>query len=363
VPRAELDGIVVIAGAPSSAARRGAHRVYVKGMLVSDRIGDLLPDWAFFARAAVDGAQLTPTAGREDLYQDEVLAEVRAALGDQIRAWLLRLAASDPDRMTEFLRLHHLAAKAMALHDDELLAILLPVLPFETNQGTTTMPALLAGTDVVRVTETVEEFRQVASVAAAQGVAVVNGGYAFEFELLRRLPEVFPEARVEPIAARDIDAHIRTVADPRLLAVRPALERVRVVLDRLDVDLELRAFAPSSLPALYLDDAYARRRRQSRQAAAGADDTWSAILGALDDGGSDRPRLLLNDENPLVQRILAMDDAGLACLAIESLYCRALLSGHHPMRPADSAAMDRSFLGLLDRALGGPEGDPHARDA
>ncbi len=54
-------------------------------MLVSDRNGDLLPDWAFFAQAVVDGAQLTPTASREDLYQDDVLAEVRTALGDQIR--------------------------------------------------------------------------------------------------------------------------------------------------------------------------------------------------------------------------------------------------------------------------------------
>ncbi len=357
VPRAELDGIVVIAGAPSSTARRTAHRVYVKGMLVSDRNGDLLPDWAFFARAVVDGAQLTPTASREDLYQDDVLAEVRTALGDQIRAWLLRMATSDPDRMTAFLRLHHLAAKAMALHDDEMLAILLPVLPFETNQGTTTMPALLAGTDIVRVTETVEEFRQVASVAAAQGVAVVNGGYAFEFELLRRLPEIFADAQVEAISTRDIDAHIRTVPDARLLAVRPALDRARVVLNRLDVDLELRAFAPSSLPALYLDDAQARRRRRSREAAASADDTWSAILGALDDGGVDRPRLLLNDDSVLVQRILAMDDAGLAGLAVESVYCRALLSGQHPMRPADTAAMDRSFLGLLDRALGMPDGE------
>jgi molecular chaperone HtpG len=245
----------------------------------------------------------------------------------------------------------------MALHDDEMLAILLPVLPFETNQGTTTMPALLAGTDVVRVTETVEEFRQVASVAAAQGVAVVNGGYTFEFELLRRLPEIFADAQVEAISARDIDAHIRTVPDARLLAVRPALDRARAVLDRLDVDLELRAFAPSSLPALYLDDAQARRRRQSREAAATADDTWSAILGSLDDGGVDRPRLLLNDDNPLVQRILAMNDAGLSGLAVESLYCRALLSGQHPMRPADTAAMDRSFLGLLDRALAASGGE------
>lgn len=353
VPRAELDGVVVIAGAASSTTRRTAHRVYVKGMLVSDRFGELLPEWAFFARAAVDGALLTPTASREDLYQDDVLAEVRSALGDQIRAWLLRLARTDARRMAEFLQLHHLAVKAMALQDDELLAIVLPLLPFETNQGTSTVPQLIAGTDVIRVTETVEEFRQVAVVAAAQGVIVANGGYAYEYELLQRIPEVYPDLRVEPIAAGDLDAHIRTVPDARLLDVRSALERARAVLDRLQVDVELRSFAPASLPALYLDDAQARRRRASRQTAAEADDVWSAILTVLDDGGSDRPRLLLNDENPVVRRVLAIDAerSDLAALAVESLYCRALLSGQHPMRPVDTAAMDRSFLGLLDHAL------------
>lgn len=370
VPRAELDGVVVIAGAASSTARRATHRVYVKGMLVSDRFGDLLPEWAFFARAAVDGALLTPTASREDLYRDDVLDEVRSALGDQIRAWLLRLARTDARRMGEFLQLHHLAVKAMALQDDELLAIVLPLLPFETNQGTSTVPQLIAGTDVIRVTETVEEFRQVAVVAAAQGVTVANGGYAYEYDLLRRIPEVYPDLQVEPIAAGDLDAHIRTVPDARLLGVRSALERARAVLDRLQVDVELRSFAPVSLPALYLDDAQARRRRASRQTATEVDDVWSAILTVLDDGGSDRPRLLLNDENPVVRRVLAIDSdpadradrSDLAALAVESLYCRALLSGQHPMRPVDTAAMDRSFLGLLDHALNAePGADPGAQ--
>ena len=74
-------------------------------------------------------------------------------------------------------------------------------------------------------TETVEEFRQVAVVAAAQGVTVANGGYAYEYDLLRRIPEVYPDLQVEPIAAGDLDAHIRTVPDARLLGVRSALER------------------------------------------------------------------------------------------------------------------------------------------
>ena len=49
-------------------------------------------------------------------------------------------------------------------------------------------------------------------------------------------------------------------------------------------------------------------------------------------------------------------DPGLAAMGVESLYTRALLMGHHKLRAADLAALDRSFLGLLDRAMGSDRG-------
>ena len=44
-------------------------------------------------------------------------------------------------------------------------------------------------------------------------------------------------------------------------------------------------------------------------------------------------------------------DAELIGLAVEALYGQSLLLGYHPIRPADAALLNRSFLGLLDRAL------------
>jgi len=37
--------------------------------------------------------------------------------------------------------------------------------------------------------------------------------------------------------------------------------------------------------------------------------------------------------------------------AVEALYGQALLAGHHPLRAVDTAALNRSFLALLDRAF------------
>ena len=42
-------------------------------------------------------------------------------------------------------------------------------------------------------------------------------------------------------------------------------------------------------------------------------------------------------------------------LAVESLYGQALMLGHHPIRPADAALLNTSFLGLLNRAMPGGE--------
>ncbi|MBR7678894.1 HSP90 family protein, partial [Streptomyces daliensis] len=47
-----------------SPARRGAHRVHLKGMLLTERADELLPDWAFFVRCVIDTDSLRPTASR-----------------------------------------------------------------------------------------------------------------------------------------------------------------------------------------------------------------------------------------------------------------------------------------------------------
>jgi molecular chaperone HtpG len=58
---------------------------------------------------------------------------------------------------------------------------------------------------------------------------------------------------------------------------------------------------------------------------------------------------MLNYHNALVRRLLAITDPELAGLTIESLYGQTLLTGHHTLSRAASAAISRSFLGLLDR--------------
>ncbi len=65
---------------------------------------------------------------------------------------------------------------------------------------------------------------------------------------------------------------------------------------------------------------------------------------------------MLNYRNPLARRITSLGDGGPVELAVQALYGQALLLGHHPLRPADTAVLNRSFIGLLEWAVHSPEG-------
>lgn len=353
MPEAGLTGAALVLDQPCTPTARQAHRVYAKGMLVGDAIEGVLPQWAFFVRCVVDAENLRLTASREALYDDDLLEQVRISLGEQVRRWMLRTAEVNPQLFRRFLERHALGVKAIAAVDDDLLRAVLPWLAFETTAGPLTLPELAARFGAVRYTATVDEFRQVAPVAAAQGIGVLNGGYTYDGALVERYPLVDPQTKVELLLPGDLDAHVQPPPEDVMLVLRPFLQAARAVLDPLDVEVQLRAFDPATLPALVLDDRESRYRRTSRALAAdGSGSAWSQMLSAVDDGGSDRRVLMLNHRNEIVARIAAIADPQLLRLAMEGLYAQALLAGQHPLQSADTAALNRSFLGLIERAVG-----------
>jgi molecular chaperone HtpG len=349
VPVAGVRGVAYVLPGAASPVGRGGHRVYLKGMLLSDAADGLLPDWAFFARAVLDTDLLRPTASREALYEDETLAAVRDALGDRIRDWLTGLAAGAPERLRRFLAVHRLGVKALARYDEELLRLMLPWLPFETTDGVVSLGEFTRNHRVVHLARTVEEFHQVAPIAAAQGLGVVNGGYTYDSELVEQLPRVLPGTVVEELAGDVVVAHLDMV-DPRdELPLSGFLAAARARLDRLDCDVVLRAFHPVSIPALFLDSHGAHRERTRAQAQSEADELWSEILSSLR-STAPRAQLVLNQLSPLLRRVASLPHAELTDTAVDALYGQALLMTHRPLRPADTALLNRAFGSLLEWA-------------
>ncbi|MET0236981.1 MAG: HSP90 family protein [Kibdelosporangium sp.] len=352
VPTVGLTGAAFVMPDAAHPGARQAHRIYLKRMLVGDSVEGLLPDWAYFVRCVVNTSALRPTASREALYQDETLLAVRDELGNLLKDWLVRLGATEPERATRLLGKHQLGMKSVALVDDELLRLVERWLPFETTDGHVTLRQFRRKYASILYTPDVDEFRQLAPVAQAQGLGLLNAGYAYDAELMRRLTEVNGATAARRVAPGELLATMEE-PDPLIEAdLEASLKLAATVLERHDCEAVPREFDPVSLPALLITDADRERMRDTEQISEQSDPLWAALLGQLSEPASAASQqLVLNTRNPLVRRLSELTDRALAELTVESLYVHALLQSRRPMRPKDTAALNRSFLDLLDRAV------------
>lgn len=358
VPEAGLVGVGFVLPSATTVGQ-GGHRVYLKRMLLSEDASKLLPEWAFFVRCVVDTAVLRPTASREALYEDDLLSTVRQGLGEQVRDWLLELSVSHPERLATFLRVHHLGVKALAVRDDEMLRLVDSWLPFETSRGMMPLRTFRQHLSMIRYVETVDEFRSLAAIASAAGTPIVNAGYAYDAEILQRLPRLDPTIRTRRLDPGELAARLETLSPGQLAVAADFLATARSVLAELDCVPQLRQFDPVTVPALYVLGQAAREQDSVRRGREGSDELWSDVLSAFADVDVDhRPELVFNWRHPLIRRLAGHRQTAALRHAVEALYGQALLAGHHPLRAVDSAALNRSFLALLDQAFTDPAAGP-----
>ena len=170
--------------------------MYLGRMLLGERVDDVLPEWAFFVRAVVDSTGLAPTASRESLVDDAALERVREQLGAGIRRWVLELGLREPHRLAQFVAIHEVGLKSLVRHDEELARFITRWLTLETTHGTMRIGDLVERYPHVRFAPSVDEFRQVAGISPSSEV-LVNGGYLYDADLVRMLPDLYPQVTVE----------------------------------------------------------------------------------------------------------------------------------------------------------------------
>ncbi|MGW6692284.1 HSP90 family protein [Rhodococcus sp. NPDC054953] len=356
VPATGTRGTAFVLPFPLSPGQRQSSRVYLGGMLLSDRMDDLLPEWAFFVRTVVNTTGLTPTASRESLIEDGALEQTRTELGAAVRRWVIGLAARAPHRLAGFLAVHHLALRALVLHDDELARFIVPHLPVETTDGPTTFGEA-ATRGVVRYTRTVDEFRQLAGIARP-GAPIVNGGYVYDADIAARLPEFVPGAEVEVVTVADEIDQLDLPQAADRARTRALTERADRALTDLGAAAAVRAFAPDTVPALYVaDEAVLRRLRRDQSSEAGG--FWADVLGRVDAaeaaaGVDTAGRLVLNWHNRLVRTVASVDDDAVLSRTVRILYVQSLLAGHRPLSAADRAALTDAMTDIVHLSVGLP---------
>lgn len=346
----------VLPYAPSAGART-RHRVYLKGMLLSEEATGLLPDWAFFVRCVVNVDGLRPTASRESLYEDDALEAARAALGETLRAWLIELKARDPERLETIIRLHYTAMKQLATHDDDFFRMFIDWLPFETTAGMMTLGEFRKQFKQVRYVARVDTFRQIAQVAAAQKLGVINGGYIWDAELLERLGHL-TDADVERLEASDLAQSFEELSFAEREEMFRFVSIADVVLQPFKCRAEVKKFRPEELPALYTTSQDVQFMRTLEQSKEQANEHWASILGSLAQAAKpdSYAQLCFNYHNPLVRKLARVEDRNVLQLLIQLVYVQSLLMGHHPLQSRELALLNTGLLDIIGIMLETPRG-------
>jgi molecular chaperone HtpG len=333
------------------------HRVYLKNMLLSESAENLLPDWAFFVKCVVNANGLRPTASRESFYEDKTLAKARELLGQGLRRYLMDLAKEEPRALQRLISLHGLSVKALALDDDDFYRLVIGWLPFETTMGMMTLTDYRRTHGTVRYVSALDDFRQVARVAAAQGLCVVNAAYTYDTDLIEKLPRVFSDAQVEPFSAAELPQSFEELNLDEREAVFRLLKVAETALEPLRCDVTVKKFRPKEVPTLYSSDAEGAFRRDAERAREDSDDLYASVLDSVMEAtpARDRPLLTLNYQNPVVKKLAGVTDRELMKLSVEMLYVQALLLGHRPLNAMEMKLLNQGLLGLIAGRLEGED--------
>ncbi len=346
----DVQGAAYVLPFSPSLATKKTHKVYLKHMLVSENAEGLLPDWAFFVKCVVNANALRPTASRESFYEDEALAATRAALGRSLRAYLLELADEQPQRLQKLISLHYLSIKALAVDDDEFYRLFIDWLPFETSAGQMTLGEYKRQQRVLRYVPDLDQFRQIARIAASQSLVVVNAGYVHDAELLAKHFDVFPDVPVEVVDSLRLTHGFEYLTLDEQEGVADFKRFADAVLRPFDCSTEMRKFLPRELPALYNASSEAVFLRSVEQAREVSGALWSGVLGNLAGGAHAEAlaSLCFNYDNPLVYKLSRMRDETLLRLSIQMLYVQSLLLSHRPLNAKEMALLNGGLLGLLE---------------
>ncbi|WP_246070624.1 HSP90 family protein [Paenibacillus kobensis] len=364
----EAEGVAYLLPYAVSLQEEKRHRVYMKQMMISEKNNRILPSWAFFVNAIVNVNGLKPTASRESFQENDLFYAVQHELGESIKRHLIDLSETDPDLFAMIIRIHYASIKTLAIEDEEIYRLFMPYLSFETVSGRMEMREIIqtlafseqegARDTRLYVTATLDEFRQIARVAKAQNMIVLNGGYVHDFELIRKLTDIWDDIEVDVLDVLDFSSRFRPLRPIDALQAAPLLAMANKVLKPFQCESSIRWFEPAEVPVLYNTNDEINFLKMAEKTKTEGNELFADVVRAISDELYDVPyaRLCFNYNNPLVQKAMEAEDGELRRTCIELFYTQALLMGNYPMSQEELRLMNHSLLVFMERGLGSADG-------
>ncbi len=353
-PSGLFSGVAYILAEETAPTVKNAHRIYLKNMLLTEDGNRLLPKWAFFLRCFINTTNLRPTASREDFYEDDNLLKAREEISDCIVRYLEQLSRKNDALLQKIVRTHRLAVQSVAVEDDTLYRAFFPYLTFETSFGMFTGRDLLAYEEPISYTCYLDEYRQFSAIFLARWSLLVNAGYTYVRQLLERMNLLKSDVSVSKLQQQGLEAMLEKpeLTDPT--AAMCLLAECNELLQPYDCSAALKKFEPSELPVLYTVNEDALLLRDIHKSMEVANELFTGLLESFaQDYREDAvARLYLNTENPLVKRMIGLQDTEKLRCCVEILYVQALLTGGYPMHNHEMQLLNHNLLRLLDWSLG-----------
>lgn len=340
-------GLIWVDRASSSAFASQGVDVFVKGMPIAEGLANVLPRWARFCGAVIDGSDLQPTASREDIVRNEALDALRPAMERAILDWLMETASEDVPRLRQLMAEHPLLLKAACIEFKGLRAALKDQLPFETTVGPMTWGSIkeLIGRDRLFGTADARTFENARALTASQGMLVVNHCYVHDTELLRVLA-VDDAVQLEALTADVLARLIRPAAEEQR-SFEHVLEVARGALAAEDVDVVIGRFDPQDVPAMLIAEAGALAQTGARGSVGDFLDLFHKAKR------TNRARLVLNVQNPLIAALPRVASTGALIRVVRILFVHAALSLRRTLTTSEVRLISADLLGLLETTVAG----------
>ena len=229
--------------------------VFVRGMMISDDARELLPRWAGFIGAALEGLTLTPTASREDLQRDAAWDRAQASVSEALIEGLAELARSQPASWRRILARHNEALLGAAICDRRLFALIAEQATLPTSQGDLSLERILDRSRGKLYVSQAERGGFEELLFRALGVPVIQARRYGALAVARRWAEGRGVPLVTLGSASDQAALFRPVEDAELEpGAAAALREQFAAEDSAKIEVVLSRFAPAHLPFVLVPD-------------------------------------------------------------------------------------------------------------
>ena len=280
-------------------------------------------------------------------------------LGEVIIERLSYLSQNQPRKFEAINAWHHEQLKGMAVFYDSFFDKAVEMLLFETNKGMMSLKDYLSKNEALPDKRAPIYFFSYAQSAAqyyrladAKGIVIINTGYVFDETVLKK----YAEKNSDKVKLSQFD----TLGDGVIFS--DLNEEERSAFAQLEkhfmwelrrggayVDVSTKRFSPPDIPALSVatEKEEAEEKLQSfiNDPRLNMRDIWMDVLEKR------RPtKLLLNAENPLIKKLISMENPALRYVITLGIYNNAMLYAHR-MTPESMTLVHDCMAKIMSEAI------------